>query len=68
MIFKVLVIGVGNMGSSHARAYHKINDFKLVGLVSRTPNKRNKLAIELGDVPQFDNFDTALKQTDPDIV
>ena len=68
MIFKVLVVGVGNMGSSHARAYHKINDFKLVGLVSRTPNKRNKLAIELGDVPQFDNFDTALKQADPDIV
>ena len=44
MIYNVLVVGVGNMGSSHARAYHKIDKFNLVGLVSRTPKKRMKLS------------------------
>ncbi len=46
MIYKVLVVGVGNMGSSHARAYDKIDKFNLIGLVSRTPEKRIKLSKE----------------------
>ena len=28
---KVLVIGTGNMGASHARAYYQLEGFKLVG-------------------------------------
>ena len=30
---RVLVIGCGNMGSSHARAYHNLEQFELVGIV-----------------------------------
>jgi len=66
---KVLVVGCGNMGSSHARSYFKIPEFELVGLVSRNQNqKRADLSKELGDVAQFNNFETALEKTKPDVV
>ena len=68
MIYNVLVVGVGNMGKAHAKAYYQIDEFNLVGLVARSPEKRNLLSNELGNVPQFDDFDKALKETKPDIV
>ena len=68
MIYNVLVVGVGNMGKAHTKAYYKIDEFNLVGLVARSPEKRNLLSKELGNVPQFDDFDKALKETKPDIV
>jgi len=65
---KVLVVGCGTMGSSHARAYKKLDGYEIVGLVSRKPATRERLSEELGGLPTFDNFDTALKQTGPDVV
>lgn len=65
---KVLVVGCGNMGASHARAYHKMDGFELVGLVAPTPKRREELAKELGGVQQFDDFDKALTETRPDAV
>ena len=65
---KVLVVGCGNMGTSHARAYHAISEFDLVGLVSRQPESRNRLSNELGKVPTFDSFEEALEVTKPDVV
>lgn len=65
---RVIVVGCGNMGSSHARAYHGIEGFELVGLVDAYPAAREKLADELGGVAQFDDFDTALAATRPDAV
>ena len=32
---KVLVVGLGNMGASHASAYHRNPGFEIVGLMSR---------------------------------
>ena len=65
---RVLVAGCGNMGSSHARAYHKIDDFEIVGLISRGPESRNRLSEELGGYPTFGDFEEALRQTQPDVV
>jgi predicted dehydrogenase len=65
---KVLVVGCGNMGTSHARAYHKIEDFEIAGLVSRGPESRNRLSEELGGLPTFGVFEEALKATKPDVV
>ncbi|WP_109299273.1 Gfo/Idh/MocA family protein [Aquimarina sp. AU474] len=65
---KVLVVGCGNMGASHARAYHKIEEFAIVGLVSRSPESREKLSLELGSLPMFSDFENALKMTQPDVV
>jgi predicted dehydrogenase len=65
----VLVVGCGNMGSSHARAYHRLAaDFRLVGLVARGAASRDKLAAELGGVPTFADFEQAYAATKPDVV
>ena len=33
---RILVVGLGNMGRSHALAYHRLDGFEIVGLTSRT--------------------------------
>ena len=56
------------MGSSHARAYHKLDGFELVALVDRNEDKRERLSEEFGGVDQFDDFETALIAKKPDAV
>jgi predicted dehydrogenase len=61
------------MGTSHARAYHSLrDDFEIVGLVSRGPDSRERLAKELGAsggrLQTFADFDAALRATKPDVV
>ncbi len=65
---RILVVGCGNMGTSHARAYEQIIGFEIVGLVSRNPESREKLSAELGGKSTFSDFDAALKETKPDAV
>jgi len=65
---RVLVAGCGNMGASHARAYHKLPEFEVVGLVSRGSPSRAALSKELGGLPQFSDFHAALAATTPDVV
>jgi len=65
---KVLVVGCGNMGRSHARAYKQLPAFEIVGLVSRKPDSREKLSKELGGLPTFSDYKTALISTQPDAV
>lgn len=65
---RVLVVGCGNMGASHARAYHQLDGFEIVGLVSRGPESRNRLSAELGGYPTFGSFEEALEATAPDVV
>ena len=65
---RVLVAGCGNMGASHARAYHKMPEFEIAGLVSRGPESRGALGRELGGLPEFGDYYEALKATRPDVV
>ncbi len=65
---RVLVVGCGHMGASHARAYHHLPEFEIAGVVSRGPASRGKLAAELGGAVEFDNFEKALAETKPDAV
>ena len=65
---RVLVAGAGNMGASHARAYHKMPEFEIAGVVSRGPASRGKLAQELGGLPEFSDYYEALASTRPDVV
>ena len=65
---RVLVVGCGNMGTSHARAYHQMEKFEIVGLVSRKPESREKLSQELGGYPTFSDYKTALEITMPSAV
>jgi predicted dehydrogenase len=68
MNIRILVVGCGNMGTSHARAYHNLAPFEIVGLVSRTAKSREKLSAELGGYPTFGDYKTALAETKPDAV
>src|SRR5699024_6154377 len=68
MARRVLVIGCGNMGASHARAYHRNSGYELVGLVAPTPTRRAALAAELGGVAEFDDVAEAISETRPDVV
>ena len=65
---KVLVLGVGNMGRSHALAYHKIDGYEIVGLCSPGIHERKELPAELGGYPKFTDFTQALAETKPDVV
>jgi predicted dehydrogenase len=65
---RVLVAGCGNMGASHARAYHRMPEFEIVGLVSRGPASRGALATELGGLAEFSDYHEALAATRPDVV
>lgn len=66
---RVLVVGCGNMGASHARAYHSIEDYEIIGLVSRGPKRREALNKSLGGrYALFSNYEEALKATRPDVV
>ena len=64
-MIRVLVAGLGNMGQSHALAYHKDPRYQIVGLVNRTARE---LPAELRDYPIYEDYETALATTKPDLV
>ncbi|SFA37906.1 Predicted dehydrogenase [Paracoccus halophilus] len=64
-MIRVLVAGLGNMGLSHALAYHANPEFRIVGLVNRsTP----ELPPALRDYPLSHDFAEALERLKPDLV
>jgi predicted dehydrogenase len=65
---RILVVGCGNMGTSHAMAYKTIGGFDICGLVS-TGKSKEVLAERLGGChPLFDDYAEALEATRPDAV
>ncbi|MNJ98936.1 Inositol 2-dehydrogenase/D-chiro-inositol 3-dehydrogenase [compost metagenome] len=65
---RVLVVGCGNMGASHATAYHTLDGFEICGLVS-TGNSKVVLNEKLGGAyTLFNDYYEALEQTKPDAV
>ncbi|SMD04092.1 Gfo/Idh/MocA family protein, partial [Pedobacter nyackensis] len=65
---RVLVVGCGNMGASHAAAYHNLDGFEICGIVS-TGNSKVVLNEKLGGgYPLFSDYEEALAQTKPDAV
>jgi predicted dehydrogenase len=65
---RVLVVGLGTMGTSHARAYRSIDGFELVGLCTSRAAERNDLEAEFPSLPRFESFDEALAGLRPDAV
>ncbi|MGR3290748.1 MAG: Gfo/Idh/MocA family protein [Paracoccaceae bacterium] len=63
-MIRVLVAGLGNMGMSHALAYHANPEFEIVGLINRS---KVDLPPELKSYPYFPEFHAALDQTKPDL-
>lgn len=65
---RVLVVGCGNMGASHAMAYHLLDGFEICGLVSTGTSKETVNQQLGGGYALFDNFEEALSKTKPDAV
>lgn len=61
---KTLIVGLGNMGRSHALAHHLAADAEIVGLVNRSPRE---LPDVLARYPLFSSFEEGMK-TQPDLV
>ena len=61
---RVLVAGLGNMGRSHALAYHNNPGFEIVGLVNRS---KVELPEELRGYTIHPDFTAALAELKPDL-
>lgn len=64
-MIRVLVVGLGQMGLSHAMAYAKLPEFQVVGLVNRS---EVALPEALGHLGIDRDFDAALARLKPDMV
>jgi predicted dehydrogenase len=67
-VLRVLVVGCGNMGASHAFAYQHLEGFQICGIVSTGQSKvllNERLG---GGYPLFDDYAQALEATQPDAV
>jgi predicted dehydrogenase len=65
---RVLVVGCGNMGASHATAYHNEQGFEICGIVS-TGKSKEVLNEKLGGgYPLFGSFEEGMESTSPDAV
>ena len=68
MSIRVLVVGCGNMGASHALAYHNLDGFEICGIVSRGVSKE-KLNNDLGGgYDLYSDYDQALALSNADAV
>ena len=65
---RVLVVGLGNMGLSHARAYKSIKGFEIAGLCSRGVHNIPHLAKEFPKAKLIADYGEALKTLKPDAV
>jgi predicted dehydrogenase len=65
---RVLVVGLGNMGISHARAYAANSGFEIVGFCSRGIEARDELKQEFPGIDLYTNYAEALRVAKPDAV
>ena len=65
---RVLVVGLGNMGISHARAYASNDGFEIAGFCSRGIEMRDDLRNEFPGVALFADYSEALLVLKPDAV
>lgn len=68
MKIRILVAGCGNMGISHALAYHALEQFEICGLVSKGNSKEVLNAKLGGGYPLYSDYHEALKDSRPDAV
>ncbi|RFS15345.1 Gfo/Idh/MocA family protein [Emticicia sp. C21] len=65
---RVLVVGCGNMGASHAMAYHTNDGFEICGIVSTGKSKEVLNERLGGGYDLFSDYEEALAATKPDAV
>jgi predicted dehydrogenase len=64
---RVLVVGLGNMGMSHALAYTRIPGFDVAGVCTRGIAQKT-LPEPLADAKRYSNYQQAIAELRPDVV
>jgi predicted dehydrogenase len=64
---RVLAVGLGNMGMSHAKAYTRIDGYEVAAVCERRIAERS-LPPELAAAARFADYGEALKAVKPDVV
>jgi len=64
---RVLAVGLGNMGMSHALAYTRIPDYDVVGVCTRNIEKKS-LPEPLAKAKRYPDYERALAELKPDVV
>jgi predicted dehydrogenase len=69
-VFKTLVVGIGDMGGSHARGYAALPGYQIAGfVVAKNVERAKKLAKELKvEAPVYTDYDRAMKEVKPEVV
>ncbi|MBL6683129.1 MAG: Gfo/Idh/MocA family oxidoreductase, partial [Cryomorphaceae bacterium] len=65
---KILIVGCGNMGASHAKAYEKHPGFEICGLVSRGSSNQTLNEALQGSYALHNDYEKALIESKPDAV
>ena len=65
---RVLMVGIGNMGLSHARAYDRLESFEIAAICTRRRRSEDELPSFLRGTTQFDDYAAALRDVAPDCV
>lgn len=65
---RVVVVGCGHQGTSHAISYKNNPGVEVVGVVSRGEKSRNALSAKLGGCPTFSDHVSAIEACKPDAV
>ena len=65
---RVLVVGLGHMGLTHAAAYERLDGFDLAGLCARSVMTRTDLPERWSALPRFADYREALAELRPDVV
>src|ERR1700730_9637895 len=65
---RVLVVGLGHMGVTHAKAYDRIDGYELAGLCCRSIAGRQDIIDAWPNVARFADYEEALTKVQPDVV
>jgi predicted dehydrogenase len=68
--YRVLVVGVGDMGAAHAKGYSVLPGYDITGfVVAKNTSRAEKIAGELGlSIPIYTDFYKAMQDLKPDVV
>jgi predicted dehydrogenase len=69
-VFRTLVVGIGDMGGSHAKGYNELPGYQIVGfVVAKNVERAKKFASELNlAVPVYTDYYKAMEELKPEVV
>lgn len=66
--YRAILLGCGGRGRAHIEAYREITNIEMVAVCDVIPERREAFRAEFGVPAAYEDFETALAETQPDIV